>query len=83
MMITSKAIQETDLEYKDRVLAETVRNYEDLCEMVRGDSPNWTHEKVLEKLELAMDALKFVEEEGDYGGFIDWFQNNEKESEDE
>ena len=79
-MITPKAIQETDLEYKDRVLAETVRNYEDLCEMVRGDTPNWTHEEVLEKLELAMDCLIFVENEGDYGGFIDWNIQNKKEN---
>ena len=57
----------------------TFSMYEELCEMIRGDSPDWTHEEVVEKLELAMDALKFVEEEGDYGGFIDWFQNNEKE----
>ena len=79
-MITPKAIQETDLEYKDRVLAETVRNYEELCEMIRGDSPNWTHEEVLEKLELAMDCLIFVENEGDYGGFIDWNIQNKKEN---
>ena len=69
---------ELDMErYKHRKIKNM---YEELCEMIRGDSPNWTHEEVVEKLELAMDALKFVEEEGDYGGFIDWFQNNEKET---
>jgi hypothetical protein len=77
MMITSKAIQETDLEYKDRVLAETVRNYEDLCEMVRGDSrykifSDWTPEETLHKCSEQVDALKFVEEEVDYKEYGAW-----------
>ena len=33
----------------------TFSMYEGLCELIRGDSPNWTHEEVVEKLELAMD----------------------------
>jgi len=31
--------------------------YEELCELIKGDSPNWTHEEVVERLELAMDSL--------------------------
>ena len=57
--------------------------YEELADMIRGDSPNWTHEEVLEKLELAMDCLIFVENEGDYGGFIDWNIQNKKEKRDD
>lgn len=61
----------------------TFSMYEGLCELIRGDSPNWTHEEVVEKLELAMDCLIFVENEGDYGGFIDWNIQNKKENKNE
>jgi hypothetical protein len=54
--------------------------YEGLCELIRGDSPNWTHEEVLEKLELAMDCLVFVENEVDHKEFIDWNIQNKKEN---
>ena len=53
-------------------ILETAEQYEELCEMIRGDSPNWTHEEVLEKLELAMDCLIFVENEGDYKEYRAW-----------
>ena len=56
----------------------TFSMYEKLCEMIRGDSPNWTHEEVLEKLELAMDCLIFVENEVDHKEFIDWNIQNKK-----
>ena len=34
------------------------KKYKELCKMIRGDSKisNWTHEEVLEKLELAMEV---------------------------
>ena len=31
--------------------------YEELCDLIKGDSPNWTHEEVLERLEDQVDAL--------------------------
>jgi len=36
--------------------------YEELCEMIRGDSPNWTHEETLEKCSEQVDALMREEE---------------------
>ena len=40
----------------DKILT-TDEKYEQLCEVVRGDSPNWTHMEVMERMEEAMDAL--------------------------
>ena len=69
---------ELDMErYKHRKIKNM---YEELCEMIRGDSPNWTHEEVVEKLELAMDCLIFVENEVDHKEFIDWNIQNKKEN---
>jgi hypothetical protein len=61
-------------------ILETAEQYEGLCELIRGDSPNWTHEEVVEKLELAMDCLIFVENEVDHKEFIDWNIQNKKEN---
>jgi len=35
----------------------TEAKYEELCEMIRGSSPNWTHEETLDRCAKAMDAL--------------------------
>ena len=64
---TMQAINEEDF---DLICDEC--SYEELCELIRGDSPDWTHEEVVEKLELAMDCLKFVEEEVDYKEYGAW-----------
>jgi len=48
------------------------KNYEDLCEMVRGDTPNWTPEETLHRCSEQVDALKFVEEEVDYKEYRAW-----------
>ena len=31
--------------------------YEELCDLIKGDSPNWTHEEILERLGDQVDAL--------------------------
>ena len=40
----------------DKILT-TEEKYEQLCEVVRGDSPNWTHMEVMERIEEAIDTL--------------------------
>ena len=40
----------------DKILT-TDEKYEQLCEVVRGDSPNWTHMEVLARIEEAIDLL--------------------------
>ena len=40
----------------DKILT-TDEKYEQLCEVVRGDSPNWTHMEVRERMEEAIDLL--------------------------
>ena len=40
----------------DKILT-TDEKYEQLCEVVRGDSPNWTHMEVMERIEEAIDLL--------------------------
>jgi len=40
----------------DKILT-TEEKYEQLCEVVRGDSPNWTHMEVLVRIEEAIDTL--------------------------
>ena len=40
----------------DKILT-TEEKYEQLCEVVRGDSPNWTHMEVLVRIEEAIDIL--------------------------
>ena len=31
--------------------------YEELCDLIKGDSPNWTHEEIKARLEEQVDAL--------------------------
>ena len=31
--------------------------YVELCDLIKGDSPNWTHEEIVERLEQQVDAL--------------------------
>jgi hypothetical protein len=31
--------------------------YGELCDLIKGDSPNWTHEEIVERLEQQVDAL--------------------------
>lgn len=33
------------------------KQYEDLCDLIKGDSPNWTHEEIVERLEQQVNAL--------------------------
>ena len=33
------------------------KKYEELCDLIKGDSPNWTHEEIVERLEDQVDAL--------------------------
>lgn len=40
----------------DKILT-TEEKYEQLCEVVRGDSPNWTHMEVLVRIEEAIGTL--------------------------
>lgn len=47
----------------DKILT-TEEKYEQLCEVVRGDSPNWTHMEVLVRIEEAID-LTTKKENGD------------------
>ena len=35
----------------------TEAKYEELCEMIRGSSPNWTHEETLDRCAQQVDAL--------------------------
>lgn len=55
-----------------KILETVKKNYEDLCEMVRGDTPNWTPEETLHRCSEQVDALKFVEEEVDYKEYRAW-----------
>ena len=37
--------------------------YDELCEMIRGSSPNWTHKETLDRCAQQVDALIALEEE--------------------
>jgi hypothetical protein len=37
------------------------KKYEDICEMIRGSSPNWTHQEILDRCSQQVDALVFIE----------------------
>ena len=39
----------------------TEAKYEELCEMIRGSSPNWTHEETLDRCAQQVDALNDFE----------------------
>ena len=49
------------------------KKYEELCELIRGDSPNWTHEEIVERLEETRDALWSLEDPQSY---IEWFEEH-------
>ena len=36
--------------------------YEELCEMIRGSSPNWTHKETLDRCTQQVDALLALED---------------------
>ena len=36
--------------------------YEELCEMIRGSSPNWTHKQTLDRCTQQVDALLALED---------------------
>ena len=36
--------------------------YEELCEMIRGSSPNWTHKETLDRCAQQVDALIALED---------------------
>ena len=38
--------------------------YEELCDFIKGDSPNWTHEEIVERLKDQVDAL--IEKENEH-----------------
>tara|TARA_B110000483_G_C18187146_1_gene539392 strand:+ start:1198 stop:1326 length:129 start_codon:yes stop_codon:yes gene_type:complete len=33
------------------------KKYEELCDLIKGDSPNWTHKEIKARLEEQVDAL--------------------------
>ena len=41
--------KENQMTYKEK--------YEELCDLIKGDSPNWTHEEIKARLEEQVDAL--------------------------
>jgi hypothetical protein len=49
------------------------KNYEELADMIRGDSPNWTHEEIVERFQECCDALWSLE---DPQAYIEWFEEN-------
>ena len=54
--ITPKMTTMTDLIKKENQMTYKEK-YEELCELIRGDSPNWTHEEIKARLEEQVDAL--------------------------
>lgn len=54
------------------------KKYEELCEMIRGDSPNWTHEETVERCSEQVDALHFVENEVDYKEYGAWLKKEDE-----
>jgi hypothetical protein len=38
------------------------KQYEELCEMIRGSSPNWTHKETLDRCTQQVDALLALED---------------------
>ena len=40
--------------------------YEELCEMIRGSSPNWTHKETLDRCAAQVDALIAAENPDKY-----------------
>jgi hypothetical protein len=38
------------------------KQYEELCEMIRGSSPNWTHKETVDRCAQQVDALIALED---------------------
>jgi len=60
-------------------ILETAEQYEELCEMLFGDS-DYTHEEAMERLELAVDCLRYVEDNSLWKEFNGWNIQNKKEN---
>ena len=54
--IIPKTITMTDLIKKENQMT-FEEKYEELCDLIKGDSPNWTHEEIKARLEEQVDAL--------------------------
>ena len=51
-----ETITMTDLIKKENQMT-FEEKYEELCDLIKGDSPNWTHEEIKARLEEQVDAL--------------------------
>ena len=51
--------------------------YEELCEMIRGSSPNWTHEETLDRCAQQVDALIDLENPDEVEEYEDARTSNE------
>jgi hypothetical protein len=55
----------------------TEAKYEELCEMIRGSSPNWTHEETLDRCAQQVDALIDLENPDEVEEYEDATPSNE------
>jgi hypothetical protein len=55
----------------------TEAKYEELCEMIRGSSPNWTHEETLDRCAQQVDALIDLENPDEVEEYEDARTSNE------
>ena len=55
----------------------TEAKYEELCEMIRGSSPNWTHEETLDRCAKGVDALIDLENPDEVEEYEDATPSNE------
>ena len=55
----------------------TEAKYEELCEMIRGSSPNWTHEETLDRCAQQVDALIDAENPDEVEEYEDVRTSNE------
>ena len=55
----------------------TESKYEELCEMIRGSSPNWTHEETLDRCAQQVDALIDLENPDEVEEYEDARTSNE------
>ena len=56
---------------------DTETKYEELCEMIRGSSPNWTHEETLDRCANGVDALIDLENPDEVEEYEDARTSNE------
>ena len=56
---------------------DTETKYEELCEMIRGSSPNWTHEETLDRCAKGVDALIDLENPDEVEEYEDARTSNE------